>query len=93
MAGNHATLKTLGRNVRALREKKKLTQEALGTRSDLHITYISDIERGSSIVEDVLAMVREELFIRRFSVHGKMNSLALINNEAGLHCIVRQRSL
>ena len=36
----------LGRNVRALREKKKLTQETLGDRAELHATYISDIERG-----------------------------------------------
>ena len=46
MAENHAPLKALGQNVRALRVKKKLTQEALGERSDLHITYISGIERG-----------------------------------------------
>ena len=39
-------LVALGRNVRAHREKKKLTQEALGERSSLHTTYISDIERG-----------------------------------------------
>ena len=39
-------LAALGRNVRAYREKKKLTQEALGERAELHTTYISDIERG-----------------------------------------------
>ena len=46
MAAPPAPLVALGRNVRSIREKKKLTQEALGERSDLHTTYISDIERG-----------------------------------------------
>ena len=39
-------LVALGRNVRSHREKKKLTQEALGELAELHTTYISDIERG-----------------------------------------------
>lgn len=46
MATPHAPLVALGRNVRTLRVKKKLTQEALGERSELHTTYVSDIERG-----------------------------------------------
>ncbi len=41
-----APLATLGRNVRTLREKKKLTQEGLGELAELHATYVSDIERG-----------------------------------------------
>lgn len=39
-------LVALGRNVRSFREKKKLTQEVLGERAELHTTYVSDIERG-----------------------------------------------
>jgi transcriptional regulator with XRE-family HTH domain len=46
MAAPRPPLVALGRNVRSLREKKKLTQEALGERAELHTTYISDIERG-----------------------------------------------
>ena len=40
-------LLVFGRNVRALREKRNLTQEALAEKADLDRTYISDIERGA----------------------------------------------
>jgi transcriptional regulator with XRE-family HTH domain len=46
MAAPTPQLLALGRNVRLLREQKKLTQEALGEASELHTSYISDIERG-----------------------------------------------
>ena len=36
----------LGKNVRDLREQKKLTQEALAERSGLDPSYISGIERA-----------------------------------------------
>ena len=36
----------LGANVRALRIKKKLTQEQLADLCDLHRTYVGAIERG-----------------------------------------------
>jgi transcriptional regulator with XRE-family HTH domain len=36
----------LGANVKALRTKRKLTQEQLADRCDLHRTYIGAIERG-----------------------------------------------
>jgi transcriptional regulator with XRE-family HTH domain len=39
-------LVALGMNVRALREQKKLTQEALAERSGLDPSYISGIERA-----------------------------------------------
>jgi ribosome-binding protein aMBF1 (putative translation factor) len=39
-------LVAFGANIRELRLKAKLTQEALAKRSDLHWTYISQVERG-----------------------------------------------
>lgn len=45
MNKNHS-LTLLGLNVRQLREKSNLTQEALAERCELDSTYISGIERG-----------------------------------------------
>ena len=42
----HGFFSILGANVRALRIKKKLTQEQLANLCDLHRTYIGAIERG-----------------------------------------------
>ena len=42
----HPVLLALGRNIRALREKRNLTQEALSEKASLDPTYISGIERG-----------------------------------------------
>ena len=42
----NSVLVALGKNVRELREQKKLTQEALAERSGLDPSYISGIERG-----------------------------------------------
>ena len=42
----HPVLLALGRNIRALREKRNLTQEALAEKASLDPTYISGIERG-----------------------------------------------
>jgi transcriptional regulator with XRE-family HTH domain len=39
-------LMALGRNIRDLREQKRLTQEALAERSGLDPSYISGIERA-----------------------------------------------
>ena len=35
-----------GVTVRALREKRELTQEQLAEAADLHFTYVSSVERG-----------------------------------------------
>lgn len=43
----HPVLVAFGSNVRALREKRNLTQEELAEKADLDRTYISDIERGT----------------------------------------------
>jgi transcriptional regulator with XRE-family HTH domain len=39
-------LATFGRNLRKLREARRLTQESLAEQADMDRTYISDIERG-----------------------------------------------
>jgi len=36
----------LGQNIKRLREKQGLTQEALSERADIHVSYIGQIERG-----------------------------------------------
>lgn len=48
MRGQMADIrKMLGSRVKELRQKKKMSQEALAFESGLHRTYISDIERGT----------------------------------------------
>jgi transcriptional regulator with XRE-family HTH domain len=42
----HPVLLALGRNIRALRAQRGLTQEALAEKASLDPTYISGIERG-----------------------------------------------
>lgn len=36
----------LGEAVRSLRKREDLTQEVLAHRSDLHVTFVSEVERG-----------------------------------------------
>lgn len=38
--------KEFGKHLRTLREKRKLTQEELADKADMHFTYIGQIERG-----------------------------------------------
>ncbi len=47
MAKRHVALTRFGENVRALREKRDLTQERLSELAELDQTYISGIENGS----------------------------------------------
>lgn len=37
----------LGEAVRSLRKRERLTQEDLADRSDLHATFVSEVERGT----------------------------------------------
>jgi transcriptional regulator with XRE-family HTH domain len=43
--------KAIGRNIRALREAKGLSQEALANRSELHPVQIGRVERGEHDVK------------------------------------------
>ena len=47
MAKRNVALTRFGENVRALREKRDLTQERVSELSELDQTYISGIENGS----------------------------------------------
>ena len=47
MAKRHVALTRFGESVRALREKRELTQERLSELAELDQTYISGIENGS----------------------------------------------
>ena len=47
MAKRNVALTRFGENVRALREKRDLTQERLSELAELDQTYISGIENGS----------------------------------------------
>jgi transcriptional regulator with XRE-family HTH domain len=47
----------VGRNVRALRQSKGLTQEQLAFEADLDLTYVGGIERGKRN-PSLLVMVR-----------------------------------
>lgn len=38
--------KDFGKHLRKLREQRKLTQEALAEKAEMHFTYIGQIERG-----------------------------------------------
>jgi transcriptional regulator with XRE-family HTH domain len=40
------TLKTVGAHIRSLRKARKLSQEQLAERADLHYTMIGSVERG-----------------------------------------------
>jgi len=40
-------LAALGRNIRRVRKRLELSQEAMAEKCGLHRTYISDIERGN----------------------------------------------
>jgi transcriptional regulator with XRE-family HTH domain len=46
MKHQHRALNSFGKNVKAQREAKKLTQEKLAEKAELDPTYISGIERG-----------------------------------------------
>lgn len=68
----------LGQNIKKLREKRGLTQEALSERADIHVSYIGQIERGLRYpslkilfrVADVLEVKISELF-RGVNANGK----------------------
>ena len=44
--------KIIGRRIRGFRKQKKLSQEALAEKCDLHPTYIGQLERGEKSQEE-----------------------------------------
>ena len=62
MTGNALILTAFGQKIRRLRKQRGESQDQLAERSELHRTYISDIERGyrnpslSSIVQLAVAL-------------------------------------
>ena len=50
MSGIDKVRKSIGANVRNLRKKAGLSQEALAEIADLHPVYISQVERGTKAV-------------------------------------------
>jgi transcriptional regulator with XRE-family HTH domain len=52
----------LGRNVRRLRQQKKLTQEKLAFEAEIDLTYIGGIERGKRN-PSLLVMARDALSV------------------------------
>ena len=57
--------KIVGRNILSLRKEAGLTQEQLAEKSDLHCTYLSDVERGvENISLDSLARIAKALKVK-----------------------------
>jgi XRE family transcriptional regulator, regulator of sulfur utilization len=55
----------LGENIRALRKRSGLTQEALAEKSALHHNFIGDVERGEENVSiDALIRIANAMNVR-----------------------------
>jgi transcriptional regulator with XRE-family HTH domain len=55
----------LGRQIRAVRARRRISQEELAFRADLHRTYISLVERSKkSLTVDALARIASALDIK-----------------------------
>jgi transcriptional regulator with XRE-family HTH domain len=54
----------LGRAIRQLREERGLSQEALGQRADLHMTWISRLEAGRNVTWGNLKAIARSLEVR-----------------------------
>ncbi|MBQ4901239.1 helix-turn-helix transcriptional regulator [Paenibacillus sp. Marseille-P2973] len=62
-------IKLIGERIRTLRKEKEYTQEYLSEKSGIHVTYISDIERGErNISMETLEKVIIALEIRPVEV-------------------------
>jgi transcriptional regulator with XRE-family HTH domain len=52
----------LGENIRTHRKNRKISQEKLAEKADLHPKYISEVERGRKTISvDALARIAEAL--------------------------------
>jgi transcriptional regulator with XRE-family HTH domain len=57
MSNHIHELKSLGENIRKMRQSQKSSQENLSFECDLHRTYLSDVERGSRNVS-IISLLR-----------------------------------
>lgn len=70
------SLISLGRAVRAIRQEKKLTQEEVALKAQMHVTYVSQIELGRSNVTWVgLRRVSDGLGLRLSELVGRAEEL------------------
>ncbi len=64
MAGIHTVRKSIGNNIRDLRQRSGLTQEKLAEGADLHPVYISQVERGTKAVSiEALWRLSKSLYV------------------------------
>ena len=55
----------VGDRIRAIRERKKMSQERLAERADLHHNYVGEVERGEKAVSiDALLKLAKGLGVR-----------------------------
>ena len=73
---NSQLSKNFGKIIRELRNEKKISQEELGFRSNLHRTYIGMIERGEkNITLENIDKIAQGLDVSMKSIFEKLNKL------------------
>lgn len=73
---NSKLSKNFGKIIRELRREKKISQEELGFRSNLHRTYIGMIERGEKNISlENIEKIAQGLNISMKSLFEKLNKL------------------
>lgn len=73
---NSQLSKNFGTIIRELRDKKKISQEELGFRSNLHRTYIGMIERGEkNITLENIEKIAKGLDVSIKLIFEKLNKL------------------
>lgn len=88
------TMQEMGVRVRALRERKGLTQEELAAKVNVHYSYIGDIERGEkSLTIEILERIIHALGVTLDEFFGCFNSDRVNENLAiGCYNIVSRQT-